>query len=25
MGLRFPSDLGAWQRWQQRQHPLRAM
>ena len=25
MGLRFPSDLAAWQRWQHRQHPLRRL
>ena len=25
MGLRFPNDLAAWQRWQQRQHPLRSL
>lgn len=23
--LRFPSDLVAWERWQQRQHPVRAL
>jgi len=25
MGLRFPSDLAAWQRWQHRQHILRRL
>lgn len=25
MGLRFPSDLAAWQRWQHKQNPLRRL